>query len=73
MSDSFVFVISLLSLSLSTSSGSTVLQQAYNLGLFNMYLFMGLIISRAVVGTNESIIWEGGVFSLNHSGSNTFS
>jgi hypothetical protein len=51
-SDSSVFVVSLLSLSLSISSGSTVLQQVSNFGLFNMYLCMRLIISPAVIGTN---------------------
>ena len=59
LSDNCVFVLSLLSLSESTSSGSTVLQQVSNLGLFKMYLLMRLIISPAVIGTNDSVICGG--------------
>ncbi len=61
VSDNSIFVVSLLSLSLSRSSTSTVLQQDSNFGLFNMYLFMKLITSPAVIGTNESVIWQGKV------------
>ncbi len=54
-SDNSVFVGSLLS----SSFGSTVLQQAFNFGSFNVYLFIRPIISPAVIGTSESVICGG--------------
>ena len=54
-SDSSVFIVSLLSLSLSTSSGSTVAQQESSLGLLNINLLTRLTNKPAQTGTNEPV------------------
>ena len=54
-SDNFVLVVSLLSLSLSSSSGSTVVQHESSLGLLNINLLTRLTNKPAQMGTNESI------------------
>ncbi len=61
VSDTSVVAVSLLSLSLSSSSGSAGLQHVSNLGLFGMYLFIKLIIKPAVIRTNNSVICGGKV------------
>ena len=54
-SDSSVFIVSLLSLSLSTSSGSTVVQHESSLGLLNINLLTRLTNKPAQTGTIESV------------------
>ena len=55
VSDNSVLVDSLLSLSLSGSSGSTVVQHASSLGLLKIYLSTRLTNKPARIGTNESV------------------
>ena len=54
-SDNTVLVVSLLSFSLSSSSGSTVVQHESSLGLLNMNLLTRLTNKPAQTGTNESV------------------
>ena len=54
-SDNSVLVVSLLSLSLSSSSGSTVVQHESSLGLLNINLLTRLTNKPAQTGTNESV------------------
>ena len=54
-SDSSVFIVSLLSLSLSTSSGSAVVQHESSLGLLNINRLTRLTNKPAQTGTNESV------------------
>ena len=53
VSDISVFVVSLLSLSLSNLSGSTVVQHASSLGSLRIYSFTSLTNKPAHIGTNE--------------------
>ena len=54
-SDSSVFIVSLLSLSLSTSSVSAVVQHESSLGLLNINRLTRLTNKPAQTGTNESV------------------
>ena len=54
-SDNSVLMVSLLSLSLSSSSGSTVVQHESSLGLLNINLLTRLTNKPAQTGTNESV------------------
>ena len=54
-SDSSVFTVSLLSLSLSTSSGSAVVQHESSLGLLNINRLTRLTNKPAQTSTNESV------------------
>ena len=54
-SDSSVFIVSLLSLSLSTSSGSAVVQHESSLGLLNINRLTRLTNKPAQTGTIESV------------------
>ena len=54
-SDNSVLVVSLESLSLSTSSGSTVVQHESSLGLLNINLLTRLTNKPAKIGTIESL------------------
>ena len=54
-SDNSVLMLSLLSLSLSSSSGSTVVQHESSLGLLNINLLTRLTNKPAQTGTNESV------------------
>ena len=55
-SDNSVLVVSLESLSLSTSSGSTVAQHESSLGLLNINRLTRLTNKPAQTGTSESVI-----------------
>ena len=54
-SDNSVLVVSLLSLSLSSSSGSAVVQHESSLGLLNINRLTRLTNKPAQTGTNESV------------------
>ena len=59
VSDISVLMVSLLSLSLSTSSGSTVVQHESSLGLLSINLLTRLTNKPAQIGTNESVSCDG--------------
>ena len=58
-SDNSVLMVSLLSLSLSRSSGSTVVQHESSLGLLSINLLTRLTNKPAQIGTNESVSCDG--------------